>query len=79
MRHLGRHAEASALVDLFLAAVRGCPVLTLDAAEVEDAEWVTIGEASARRTEGRTASVWTGRPSRLWPAVADAVAGMGPR
>jgi isopentenyl-diphosphate delta-isomerase len=79
LRLLGRHAEASALVDLFLAAVPGRPALTLDAVEVEDAEWVTMGEASARRANGQMASVWTGRLSMLWPVVMAAVAQVGPR
>ncbi|MGF0118311.1 NUDIX hydrolase [Promicromonospora sp. Marseille-Q5078] len=67
----GRFTEASAFVDLYVAAVRdpGGPELRLDPGEVHAAEWVTLGTVEARLAAGRLAEPWTARLGALWPEV----------
>ncbi|WP_456789481.1 NUDIX hydrolase [Cellulomonas sp. P5_C5] len=67
---VGRFAERTALVDLYVAVASGLPTVRLDPTEVHEAEWVTVGEVEGRRL----ATPWLARLTALWPGARAAVA-----
>lgn len=66
---VGRHTEASALVDLYVARVPAATNLLLDPGEVADADWVPLAEVDRRRRVGMLAVPWLGRLETLWAAL----------
>lgn len=74
LRRVGRGAESTALLDVYVAAVRGRPRLHLDPAEVDRAAWVTWSEVETHRAAGRMPAPWVGCFDPLWPDLTRAVA-----
>lgn len=74
LRFVGRHVEASALVDLYALRVPADVELRLQADEVAAAEWVTPDEVRRRLAAGVFAAPWPPRVDalgdELWRAVA---------
>lgn len=70
LEEVGRVVEDTALFDLYLARVEGDPVLTLDPAEVCEAEWVPFAEALRRCEAGELAGPWQPRLAQLGSRLA---------
>ncbi|MBU4335674.1 MAG: NUDIX hydrolase [Actinobacteria bacterium] len=70
---VGRFAEASALLDLYVAEAPAQTDLRLQAAEVTAAEWVTVGEVERRVRAGVMATPWVARLDELWPSTLEAM------
>lgn len=66
---VGRFAECSALLDMYLAVVPDVPVVTPDHAEVDVVAWVAIGDVEARLAAGQMADPWVDRLEALWPTI----------
>ncbi|NNU27139.1 NUDIX hydrolase [Isoptericola sediminis] len=69
---VGRFREQSALLDMYVVAVQGVPVVTVDEAEVDDAAWVTWDDVGARLGAGRMAEPWVDRLHALGPGLRSA-------
>jgi 8-oxo-dGTP pyrophosphatase MutT (NUDIX family) len=63
---VGRFAEASALLDFYIAAAPASAALRLQASEVMAAEWVMPDEVEQRITERTMALPWDARLRALW-------------
>lgn len=70
---VGRFAESTALVDLYVTAVSDEPVLALEPNEVHEADWVPLSEAEQRHAASRMAEPWAARLDALWPDLRAAV------
>ena len=66
---VGRFAEPSALLDMYLAVVPDVPAVTPDHVEVDAAAWVAIGDVEARLAAGQMADPWVDRLEALWPTI----------
>ena len=70
---VGRVREESALFDLFVARVDGCPAVTLDPEEVDESAWVTIEELFRRAARREMAGPWVPRLDELGRALSTAL------
>lgn len=69
LRRVGRFAEETALVDLFVAQEPSRSVVRADPAEVMDWSWVSLSEVNALSQSGVMAAPWGPRLEALWPAA----------
>jgi 8-oxo-dGTP pyrophosphatase MutT (NUDIX family) len=73
LRGVGRFAEETALVDLFVVKEPRGSVVRVDSAEVMDWNWVPLSKVIARRQSGVMADPWEPRLDALWPAAVTSI------
>ncbi|MDR2998427.1 MAG: NUDIX hydrolase [Microbacterium sp.] len=73
---VGRFAEESALIDLYVAAVESDVVVTVDPVEVAASEWLAVDEVEARWRDGLMAPPWEPRLEALWEPLRAAIDGL---
>jgi 8-oxo-dGTP diphosphatase len=71
LRIVGRHVEATALMDLYVAVLATEPRLTLDRDEVAAAEWVSPERFTDLRDRGALAPPWYDRLETLWEELSE--------
>ncbi|MEK6311311.1 MAG: NUDIX hydrolase, partial [Curtobacterium sp.] len=69
LRRVGRFAEETALVDLFVVQEPSNSEVRADPDEVMDWSWVPLPEVVVHRQSGMMADPWGPRLDALWPAV----------
>ncbi|MFE6995804.1 NUDIX domain-containing protein [Microbacterium sp. NPDC057659] len=66
LEFVGRFAEESALIDLYVATAGPDVVVTVDPVEVAAAEWLAVDDVEARWRDGLMAPPWEPRLDALW-------------
>ncbi|WRS31049.1 NUDIX hydrolase [Actinomycetaceae bacterium MB13-C1-2] len=70
---VGRHAEGSAPVDLYLARVPQDVSIVIDPAEVNDFDWGPLHRVEELLSEGSMAEPWVDRLGALGPSLANTI------